>query len=307
MLTSRKQGPKRRTSWHERARRRRKRSGARARRSPPCAVRQRRGRPRSRPTARRFGRSGLSSSTTSVSSRCDSPRLPTMPPRDCRSRTSRHARGKPDRFILLTVTEQSAESDQPRRDVPPEIRNASFDVARRGYERSAVDAYVARVTGLIDDLEATRSPEAAVKHALREAGETISSTLLQAGETAEQITVAARQTAEAETTRARKEADALVANATAEAENMRELSNAEAERIRAEAKAEAEVRLRELEADTEMVRTERRALLDDIRALAARVEQAAKGANARFPLAESAEPTQEAGAAANPDRNGATS
>src|SRR5215213_9919219 len=305
MLTSRKQGPKRRTSWHERARRRRKRSGARARRSPPCAVRQRRGRPRSRPTARQFGRSGSSSSTTSVSSRCVSPRLPTMPPRDCRPRTSRHARGKPDRFILPTVTEQSAESDQPRREVPPEIRNASFDVARRGYERSAVDAYVARVTGLIDDLEATRSPEAAVKHALREAGETISSTLLQAGETAEQITVAARP--------------------TAEAENMRELSNAEAERIRAQAKAEAderlqraeeqmaalkaeaEARLRELEADTEMVRTERRALLDDIRALAARVEQAAKGANARFPLVESAEPTQEAGAAANPDGNGAAS
>ena len=65
------------------------------------------------------------------------------------------------------MAEQSAESDQPRREVPPEIRGVSFPVARRGYERSAVDTYVARVIDLIDDLEATRSPEAAVKHALR--------------------------------------------------------------------------------------------------------------------------------------------
>jgi DivIVA domain-containing protein len=227
------------------------------------------------------------------------------------------------------VAEQSAESDQPRREVPPEIRGVSFPVARRGYERSAVDTYVARVIDLIDDLEATRSPEAAVKHALREAGEKISSTLLQAGETAEEITVAARQTAEAETARARKEADELVTEAKADAEEIRRRSTAEAETIRAQARAEAEerlrraeeemtalkdeaeARLRELGADTETVRSERRALLDDIRALAARVEQAADGADARFPLGEAADRTQERAqetrAAANPDGNGAGS
>ena len=47
--------------------------------------------------------------------------------------------------------------------------------------------------------------------------------------------------------------------------------------------------MRELHADTEAIRQERRALLDDIRGIAARVEAAASGADARFPPREPAE------------------
>jgi DivIVA domain-containing protein len=202
------------------------------------------------------------------------------------------------------VAGESAEPRQAGRNGPAEIRNVSFPVSRRGYDRDAVDAYVTRVATLIEELEATRSPEAAVTHALREIGDRTSAVLQQAGVTAEEITVAARQRAEADTARAKTEADQLVANARKEADEIGARSSAEAEATRARASAEAaerrqraeeavaaleeeaEARLRELEADTEAVRSERRRLLEDIRELAARVEQAAHEADGRFPPPE---------------------
>lgn len=198
-----------------------------------------------------------------------------------------------------------------RAKVPPDVRDASFPVSRRGYDRGAVDAYIERVNGLIDELEAARSPEAAVKQALREVGEKTSSVLEQAGQTAEEITLAARQTAEAETARAQKEADDVVANAGKAADELLARARTEAEAMRAQAHAEvqenlqrteeevtrlregAEARLRELQADTEAVRTERRALLSDIRELAERVERAAQGADERFPPREVANSAEE--------------
>lgn len=206
----------------------------------------------------------------------------------------------------MAVVGEGTEPDQPG-EVPPEIRDVSFPISRRGYDRRAVDAYVTRINSLIDELEATRSPEAAVRQALRQVGEKTSTILQQAGETAEEITVAARQNAEADTARAKEEADHLVANATTEAEEILQRSNAEAETMRAQARAEAgerlqraeervtaleeeaEARLRELQADTEAVRTERHELVDDIRELAARVEEAAHGADERFPPRDAAD------------------
>jgi DivIVA domain-containing protein len=93
----------------------------------------------------------------------------------------------------------------PRR-VPSEIRNVSFPASVRGYDRRAVDTYVIRVNRLIAELEATRSPEAAVRHALEQAGEETSGLLQRAGETAEEITVGARQEADESTARAQAEA-----------------------------------------------------------------------------------------------------
>jgi DivIVA domain-containing protein len=220
------------------------------------------------------------------------------------------------------VVGEGTEPDRPAQGVPADIRDTSFPLSRRGYDRDAVDAYVKRVNTVIEELEASRSPEAAVTHALREVGEKTSSILQQAGRTAEEITHAARESAEADTARAKKEADDLVANARAEAEGILAgsnaeaqgilaSSNAEAEKLRAEARAEAaerikrakeevkaleeeaDTRLRKLEADTDAVRTERVALLDDIRELAARVEQAAQGADARFSPREVEESAQD--------------
>jgi DivIVA domain-containing protein len=55
--------------------------------------------------------------------------------------------------------------------VPAAIRDVSFPSAARGYERRAVDAYVNQVNRLIAELEVSRSPQAAVRHALERVGE----------------------------------------------------------------------------------------------------------------------------------------
>jgi DivIVA domain-containing protein len=192
-----------------------------------------------------------------------------------------------------------------------EIRDVSFPVSVRGYDRRAVDAYVTRVDGLITELEATRSPETAVKHALEQAGERISGILQHAGETGEEIATRARQKAEESTARAEQDAEAIVAKANADADEVLGRSKAEAEAMLAQARKEAderlqraeeeinarreeaEARMRELHADTEAIREQRRVLLDDMREMASRVEEAASGADARFPPPEPAESAQE--------------
>lgn len=198
-----------------------------------------------------------------------------------------------------------------RRSVPTEIAEVSFPASLRGYDREAVDSYVSRVQQLVAELELTRSPEAAVKHALAQAGEQTKSVLAQAGETAEQITIAARQDAEASTARAKHEAEDRVASAKAEADEVLARSKGEAEAAVAQARKEAaehlerareevaalreaaEKRMRELQADTEAIRHERSRLLDDIHEIATRVDEVASAADTRFPRAEASEPAGE--------------
>jgi DivIVA domain-containing protein len=196
-----------------------------------------------------------------------------------------------------------AEGGEPteRGSVPPEIRDVSFPLSVRGYDRGAVDAYVNRVQDIVSDLEVTRSPEAAVRHALVNIGEQTKGILEQAGETAEQITGAARQEADESTVRARGEAEELVAKAKAEAAEIVSSAKVKAEASVAQAqnqagehlqrtqeeiatlRDESEARMRELGADTDAIRQERSRLLDDIRELATRVEEVAGAADARIP------------------------
>jgi DivIVA domain-containing protein len=190
------------------------------------------------------------------------------------------------------------------RRVPAEIRDVSFPVSLRGYDREAVDAYVARVNRLIAELDVSGSPEAAVRHALERVGEQTRGLLQRAGETAEEITLGARREAEESTARANAEAGEIVAKATAEADEILGHSKAEAETIAAQAREEAaerlqrsqdevaalheeaEARIRELDANTESIRQQRRALLDDLRGIAAQAAETASDAEARFPPGE---------------------
>jgi DivIVA domain-containing protein len=185
--------------------------------------------------------------------------------------------------------------------VSAEIRDASFPVSIRGYDREAVDAYVARVNRLIAELDVSGSPEAAVRHALEQVGEQTRGLLEQAGQTAEEITLGARREAEESTARAKAEAEEIVTKAKAEADEILGRSKAEAETIAAQAREdaaerlhrsqdevaalqeEAEARMRELDADAETIRQQRRALLDDLRGIAAQVAETASNADARFP------------------------
>jgi DivIVA domain-containing protein len=109
-----------------------------------------------------------------------------------------------------------------------EVRSVSFPMAMRGYDRAAVDAYVERVHRLIAELEISRSPESAVKHAVAQVSEETRGILERAHDTAEEI--AARSRAKAD--------DRLQ----------------QAEREAAEIKAAAEARVQELEAELRRLR-----------------------------------------------------
>jgi DivIVA domain-containing protein len=202
--------------------------------------------------------------------------------------------------------------------VPKDIRNVSFPVSVRGYERSAVDSYVKRVNRVIAELEMTSSPRAAVRHALEQVGEQTSGILQRARDAAEEITASARQEAEETTSRAKAEAAEIIVNASTEADRAKAEASqviakakAEAGEILAETKAEAdrvlaeardevtalrkegEARLREIHADIATTWAERRDLLDDVRGIASRLEQAASRAAARVPPPESVEQADE--------------
>ena len=192
-----------------------------------------------------------------------------------------------------------------------DIRNVSFPGAVRGYDRSAVDAYVKRVNRVIAELEMRSSPRAAVRHALEQVGEQTSAILQRARDAAEEITTSARHEAEATTAhakaeaaeivvnasteaeRAKAEADRLIAKATADAEKILAEGRAEVERLLARTREEVaalqeegEARLRELHADIATTWKERRELLDDVRGIATRLEEAASRAAARVPPPE---------------------
>jgi DivIVA domain-containing protein len=194
---------------------------------------------------------------------------------------------------------------EPRR-VPAEVRNVAFPVSVRGYDRRAVDAYVTRVNRVIAELEATRSPQSAVERALERSEEERSGILKEARETAAEITAVTRREAEEMTAKARAEAVDIVVNASGEADRTKAEADeysvkaaAEAERIlgssrtvaadrlrRAEEeigalRKEAEAWMRALRIDTNVIWGERRDLLDDLRDIAARLQEAASHSGAR--------------------------
>jgi cell division septum initiation protein DivIVA len=124
--------------------------------------------------------------------------------------------------------------------LPRAVRDPSFPVSVRGYERHAVDAYVERVNRLIAELQVSGSPRAAVRHALERVGEQTSGILQRARETAEEITTGAREEAEETTGRARAEAEEIVAEARREAGERAAGARAEADEVVAGARAAAE-------------------------------------------------------------------
>jgi DivIVA domain-containing protein len=223
--------------------------------------------------------------------------------------------------------------DELRDHVPADIRNVSFSVSVRGYDRDAVDAYVKRVNRVIAELEVSRSPQAAVRHALDRVGKQTIAVLQEARESADKLMEAAREEADEAKDHAKAEAAKLVVNVSAEADR----TKADAEQLLADTRAKAsdilnkaraesanrvkeaeeeiaalqeraETRMREIQADTQVVLKERSALLDETHAMASRLQEIASGAAARLPsqktaaaenVAEDAqEPTPEPGAAA---------
>jgi DivIVA domain-containing protein len=214
---------------------------------------------------------------------------------------------------------EEAQSFNLRADVPAEIRNVSFPVSVRGYDRRAVEAYIHRVNRVIAELEVSRSPQAAVRHAVDRVSEQTKGILQQARESAETITAAAREEGEGILAAAKAEAAELVVNASSEAdrlgveaEHALAAARAEADEIVARASAEADdrrrqaedeiarleeeaqARMRKLQSDTEAVWNERQELLGDIGGMASRLQEAASAAAGRFTRPEAIEPSEAA-------------
>jgi hypothetical protein len=156
-------------------------------------------------------------------------------------------------------------------DDPLATVSADFPSALRGYDRVAVDDYVEQTSHLVAELQATRSPEAAVRRALERVGEQITGILQRAHETAEQITSQSRSESEDRLEQARVEA-AQIADA-------------------------AEQRVKDLDADTDRIWVERQRIVADARELAGQLLGLAETAAQRFPADEDAQNAEAAEAA----------
>jgi len=139
--------------------------------------------------------------------------------------------------------------------------DADFPVVLRGYDRVAVDDYVGRTCQLVAELQATRSPEAAVRRALEQVGEQTSGILQRAHDTSAQITTQSRR----------------------EAEDRLEVARAEAQQLT----SAAQQAVGELDAETDRIWAERQRIVEDARQLAQDLLALAESAVQRFPAAES--------------------
>jgi hypothetical protein len=145
-------------------------------------------------------------------------------------------------------------------DPVPLAADVDFPLALRGYDRLAVDAYVHKTSQLVAELQATHSPEAAVRRALERVGEEISGVLQKAHETANEITAQSRS----------------------EAEDRLEIARREAIEITAEARA----RVNDLDVETDRIWAERQRIVEDARELARQLMTLADAALERFPPSE---------------------
>ena len=140
------------------------------------------------------------------------------------------------------------------------LREVSFPLAVRGYERAAVDEFVNDVRALVADLEAGQTRDGAVQKALDEVGVQTASILQRAHDTANALT-----------SRSRAEADA----------SLRQADN-EAEQVRREVDEYSE----QVVSDTRVLWEERQRLIEDIRQLADAVLATADDAMERLQLPE---------------------
>ena len=142
-------------------------------------------------------------------------------------------------------------------DPVPAVADVEFPTALRGYDRFAVDAYVQKTAQLVAELQATRSPDAAIRRALERVGEEVSGILQRAHEAAAQITFQSRSDAEDRLETARREAAQIV--------------------------TAAEERVRELDAETDRIWAERHRIVEDTRELARELLSITDNAAGRFP------------------------
>lgn len=157
------------------------------------------------------------------------------------------------------------------------LRDVSFPMAVRGYDRRAVDEFVEELRTLVADLEAHQTREGVVQRALDELGEETAGILQRAHETADEIAARSRAQADGRLQRAEREAEIV--------------------------KRDADEYAEQVVADTRLLWDERQRLIEDIRHLADVVLGTADDAMERLklpePLAAAEQEAEEAGGGAN--------
>jgi DivIVA domain-containing protein len=149
-----------------------------------------------------------------------------------------------------------------------QIRDRTFPIVMRGYDRAAVDAFLEEVLEIVAELEAKQSDESVVQRKLEEVGEETASILQRAHETADEIAARSRAQADGRLQRAEREADL----------------------IRQQADAYSE----QIVLDTRLLWDERQRLIEDLRQLADDTLATADDAAERIALPEMiAEPDTE--------------
>jgi cell division septum initiation protein DivIVA len=140
------------------------------------------------------------------------------------------------------------------------LRDASFPLAVRGYDRRAVDEFMEELRVLVADLEAHQTREGVVQKTLDELGEETAGILQRAHETADEIAA-----------RSRAQADGRLQRAEREAEIVRRDADEYSEQV---------------VADTRLLWDERQRLIEDLRQLADEVLGTADDALDRLKLPE---------------------
>jgi DivIVA domain-containing protein len=183
----------------------------------------------------------------------------------------------------------------------PEVTEVEFSSARRGYERAEVDQYVERVSSIVVELEAMRSPDAVIERALADVGEETSSILRRARKAAEEIIADAEShareriaAAEAQASELRQDADRYNARLRAEGEQVLNDARSQGEEVVARAEADAR-RLREdaeryrdqVSAHIDQLAQDRHRLIEDLRKLADQFHRTADRALEQIPSHES--------------------
>jgi DivIVA domain-containing protein len=153
------------------------------------------------------------------------------------------------------------------------LRDVSFPLAVRGYDRRAVDEFVEELRTFVADLEAHQTREGVVQKALDELGEETAGILQRAHETADDIAARSRAQADGRLQRAEREAEIV--------------------------KRDADEYAEQVVVDTRLLWDERQRLIEDIRHLADVVLGTADDAMERLklpePLAAAEQEAEEAG------------
>jgi DivIVA domain-containing protein len=179
----------------------------------------------------------------------------------------------------------------------PELTGVEFSSSRRGYDRAQVDQYVERVSRIVVELEAMRSPDAVIERALADVGEETSAILRRARKAAEEIVADAEEhargtveAAEAEARKIREDADGYSARIRADAEEVLAHAREQAAQTGAEAaddarrvRAAADSYHAQVNSHIEQLGEERQRLIEDLRELGDHFHRAADRALATAP------------------------